>query len=281
MSMRFRDSVVWVTGASSGIGAALAPQFHAEGAHVVLSGRREDALRRVAQDMSGGEDRAQDSLVLPFDVTDGAAIDAAARAVLERFGRIDMLINNAGLTQRARVADADISVYRRVMEVNYFGPLMLTKAVLPSMLDRGAGQIACVTSVAGKYGSPMRSGYNAAKHAAHGFFDSLREEVADAGIGVTLIVPGAVRTNVSINALTADGGLYGRMDPFLETGLPPEECAARILDALHGRKREVLIASGAARRNVILKRLSPWLLSRALRRRRPGGRSTVPGGGAT
>lgn len=285
MSMRFRDSVVWVTGASSGIGAALAPLLHAEGARVVLSGRREDALRAVAGNMAmaaGGSQEARDAvLVLPFDVTDPVAIETATQAVLERFGHIDTLINNAGLTQRARVADAELSVYRRMMEVNYFGPLMLTKAVLPSMLDRGAGHIACVTSVAGKYGSPMRSGYNAAKHAAHGFFDSLREEVSERGIDVTLIVPGAVRTNVSINALTGDGGLYGRMDPFLETGLSPEKCAARILDALHARKREILIASGAARRNVILKRLSPWLLSCALRRRKPGGRSTVPGGGAT
>tara|TARA_R110000787_G_scaffold88397_3_gene187736 strand:+ start:66 stop:902 length:837 start_codon:yes stop_codon:yes gene_type:complete len=274
MSMRFRDSVVWVTGASSGVGAALAPLLHAEGAHVVLSGRREDALGEVAA-KGGGKGGAP--LVLPFDVTDNAAVDAAARAVLDRFGRVDVLMNVAGITQRARVADADLAVFRRMMEVNYFGPLMLTKAVLPSMLARGSGRIVCVTSVAGKYGSPMRSGYNAAKHAAHGFFDSLREEVADRGIDVTLIVPGAIRTNVSINALTGDGSLYGRMDPFLESGMAPEDCAARILDAVDRRDREVLIASGAARRNVILKRLSPWLLSRALRRRRPGARSTMPG----
>lgn len=276
MSMRFDDTVVWVTGASSGIGAAVVRQFDAEGAHIVLSSRDPDELETVAETLSGPGER----MVLPFDVTDEAAVSASARAVLGRFGRVDTLFNNAGITQRARVADADLSVYRVMMDVNFFGPLMLTKAVLPSMLERGAGHIVCTTSVAGKYGSPMRSGYNAAKHAAHGFFDSLREEVAEAGIDVTLIVPGAVRTNVSINALRGDGSLYNRMDPFLETGMSPDDCARRALDAIHARKREVLIADGVARRNVVLKRWSPALLSWVTRRRRPG-RTTVPAGGST
>ena len=183
--MRFRDSVVWITGASSGIGEEMAIQFHAEGAHVVLSARREDEHSRVAATCRGpGE-----TMILPLDITDGPAIEAAAAAVIGGFGRVDMLINNAGLTQRGRIAETSIDVYRRIMDVNFFGPLMLTKAVLPSMQDRKSGQIVCVTSVAGKYGSPMRSGYNAAKHAAHGLFDSLREEVAAQGIDVTLIVP--------------------------------------------------------------------------------------------
>jgi dehydrogenase/reductase SDR family protein 7B len=275
MSMRFRDAVVWVTGASSGIGAALGPQFHAEGAHVVLSARREDALRETAARCAGpGE-----TMVHPLDVSDQAAVDAAAAAVLERFGRIDVLVNNAGITQRARVADTDMAVIRRVMDVDYFGPVMLAKAVLPAMLERGSGRIACVTSVAGKYGSPMRSSYCGAKHALHGFFDSLREEVRDRGVDVTLVVPGAVRTNVSVNALTGDGSPYDRMDPFLENGMPPETAAARILDAVHARTPEALIADGVARRNVVLKRWSPWLLSRTMRRK-PGRGNTVPRGAA-
>lgn len=276
MSMRFHDAVVWVTGASSGIGEAVVRQLDAEGANIVLSSRDPDELQAVADTLTSGGEK----MVLPFDVTDEAAVSAAARAVLDRFGHVDTLFNNAGITQRARVADANLSVYRAMMDVNFFGPLMLTKAVLPSMLARGEGHIVCTTSVAGKYGSPMRSGYNAAKHAAHGFFDSLREEVAEAGIDVTLIVPGAVRTNVSINALRGDGSLYNRMDPFLEDGMSPEECARRVLDAIHGRKREVLIADGVARRNVWLKRLSPALLSWTTRRRKPG-RTTVPAGGST
>jgi dehydrogenase/reductase SDR family member 7B len=274
MSMRFRDSVIWVTGASSGIGEAAARQFHAEGAHLVLSARNDADLQRVADDLDGLKGPGE-IFVMPFDVTDQAAVSAAACSVLDRFGRVDVLLNNAGLTQRARVVDTDLAVFQAVMDVNFFGPLMLTKAVLPSMLTRGSGQIVCTTSVAGKYGSPMRSGYNAAKHAVHGFFDSLREEVAAAGIDVTLIVPGAVRTNVSINALRGDGSRYNRMDSFLENGMPPEECARRALDAIHARKREVLIADGVARRDVFLKRWSPALLTWLMRRRKPAPR-TIP-----
>ena len=276
MSRRFEDKVVWVTGASSGIGEAVVRQLDAEGATLVLSSRAPDELQAVADTLSGDGEK----MALPFDVTEEAGVSAAAQTVLDHFGRVDILFNNAGITQRARVADADLSVYRTMMDVNFFGPLMLTKAVLPSMLARGEGQIVCTTSVAGKYGSPMRSGYNAAKHAAHGFFDSLREEVAEAGIDVTLIVPGAVRTNVSINALRGDGSLYNRMVPFLESGMSPEDCARRVLNAIHGRKREVLIADGVARRNVLLKRWSPALLSWVTRRRKPG-RTTVPAGGST
>ncbi|MEX2453421.1 MAG: SDR family oxidoreductase [Rhodospirillaceae bacterium] len=274
MSMRFRDSVVWITGASSGIGEALARAFGAEGAHVVLSARREDELHRVAATLQ--YDRPP--MVLPLDVTDAAAVETAASAVLGRYGRVDILVNNAGLTQRARLVDTSLAVYRQVMEVNYFGPLMLTKAVLPSMISRGAGHVVAVSSVAGKYGSAMRSGYCGAKHAVQGLFDALRAEVEGAGIAVTVAVPGAVRTRVSINALTADGTPYDRMDPFLETGMSPEDCAARILDAVRARRREVLIATGAARRHVLLQRLSPALLSWTMRRRRPANASGRRGG---
>ena len=162
------------------------------------------------------------------------------------------------------------------MEVNYFGPLALTKALLPSMLECGKGRIVCVSSVAGKYGSPMRSGYNGAKHAVNGFFDSLREETRGSGIDVTLVLPGAVKTDVSINALRGDGSKYDRMDSFLESGMSAAGCAARILTAVHRRQREVLIAEGTARRNVWLKRISPALLSWSMRRRKPF-RTTVTG----
>ena len=260
--MRFSETVVWVTGASSGIGEELCRKLQSEGAHVVLSARRIEELTRVA----GSCDGSGDVLVQPLDVCDPDAVDLAVRVVLETFGRIDILINNAGLTQRALLVDTQLDVYRKVMDVNFFGPLMLTKAVLPSMLERKAGQIVCVTSVAGKFGSPMRSGYNAAKHAAHGLFDSLREEVAGEGIDVTLVVPGAVRTNISVNALKGDGSRYEKMDAFLETGMEPAECARRIVDAVHDRKREVLIAGGLARRYVWLKRWSPAMLSKVMRR---------------
>ena len=230
---------------------------------VVLSARNPEALEETVADLRDGPGTA---MALPLDVTDEDAVNEAARTVLDRFGRVDVLVNNAGLTQRARVADTDTAVFRRVMDVNYFGALMLTKAVLPSMTGRGAGRIVAISSVAGKYGSPTRSGYCAAKHAVQGFFDALREEVWADGIGVTVIVPGAVRTNVSINALTGDGTPYAKMDPFLEQGFAPEDVASRILEAVDRGEREVMIARGVARRNVVLKRLSPWLLERAMRK---------------
>ena len=262
--MRFRDSIIWITGASSGIGEALCQKFCNEGAHIVLSARRVEELQRVAKTCNGpGE-----ILVQPLDICDLAEIDQAAEAVLHKFGRVDVQVNTAGLTQRARVIDAELSVYRNIMDVNFFGPLMMTKALLPSMIRRKAGKIVCVTSVAGKYGSPMRSGYNAAKHALHGFFDSLREEVYADGIDVTLAVPGAVQTNISLNALRGDGSPYDKMDPFLENGMSAGECASRIIDAVHSGKREILIAEGIARRNVWLKRWSPKLLSKVMRQRR-------------
>lgn len=275
--MRFRESVVWITGASSGIGEALAVAFHAEGAQIVLSARRAGELDRVAGGLSGPAPAPEGRImVLPLDVTDEAGIEKAASAVLARFGRVDILVNNAGLTHRAPFEATSTKVYRQVMDVNYFGALMLTRAVLPAMLARGAGHIVAVSSVAGRYGSPMRSGYCAAKHAVEGLFESLREEVWSRGVDVTVIVPGAVRTNVSINALTGDGSRYGRMDPFLESGMAPADCARRALDAIHAGRRDVLIASGVARRNVILKRLSPALMSWVLRRGQKRRRTAAP-----
>ena len=206
---------------------------------------------------------------LPLDVADEAALGAAADRVLERFGRVDILVNNAGIAHRAMVADTDMAVYRRLMEVNFFGAVALTKRVLPSMVDRRSGHIVAVTSVAGKYSTPYRSGYNAAKAAMHGFFDSLRAELHPDGIAVTLIVPGAIKTDISINALRGDGSAYGKMNRFLENGMSPARCAGLILDAVARRKEEVMIASGDARRFVYLKRFLPGLTARLVRRKAP------------
>lgn len=264
--MRFEDKVVWITGASGGIGEALAQAFYAGGASVVLSARRTAELDRVSDALRGG---ATDPMVLPLDVTDEGALAVAADQVLGRFGGVDILINNAGIAQRALVADTDMAVYRRLMEVDFFGAVALTKLVLPSMIERRSGHIVAVTSVAAKYSTPYRSGYNAAKAAMHGFFDSLRAEVHPDGIAVTLIVPGAIKTDISINALRGDGSAYGKMNRFLENGMTPAKCADIILDAIVRRKEEVMIASGDARRFVQLKRFLPRLASRLVRRRPP------------
>lgn len=207
-------------------------------------------------------------MALPLDVAETASIAPAAKAVLDRFGRVDILVNNAGISQRALVADTDMAVYRRLMEVNFFGAVALTKAVLPSMIERQSGHIVAVTSVAGKYSSPLRSGYNASKFAMHGFFDSLRAEVHGDGIAVTLIVPGAIRTEISVNALRGDGSPYGKVNRIFHQGMDPADFARVAVDALARRRDEVMIAEGEARRLVWLKRLLPGLAARAVRLRK-------------
>jgi len=173
----FTDQVVWITGASSGIGEALALQLAAEGAKIVLSARREDELNRVRSLLVDQGLPAENFLVLPLDVTDHDSMPAALNSVTGAFGRVDMLINNAGISQRSVCIETDMSVYRRLMEVDVLGQIALTKAVLPLMLEQGSGHIVVTSSVAGKLGAPYRTGYCAAKHAVMGFFDALRTEV--------------------------------------------------------------------------------------------------------
>ena len=188
----FAGQVVWITGASSGIGEALAAQFAQEQSQLVLSARRQSELERVRDRcIQAG---ASEVLVLPLDVTDQAAFPAAVEQVKARFGRIDMLVNNAGLSQRSTCVNTDMAVYRTLFEVDVMGQIALTKAVLPGMLAQGKGHIAVTSSVAGKIGAPQRTGYCAAKHAVMGFFDALRAEVVDQGIRVTTITPGFIRT---------------------------------------------------------------------------------------
>jgi short-subunit dehydrogenase len=257
--------VVWVTGASAGVGAALARAFHAEGAHVILSARRADKLREVRDGLTavGGE-----AFVLPLDLEEATALGAKVDAVIARYGRIDVLVNNAGLTQRALLAETDVAVYRRLFEVNLFGPLALTKQVVPHMIARRAGHIVVTSSIAARYSSPLRSGYNGAKRAVEGIFEALRAELWPHGIDVTLLVLGAVATDISVNALRGDGSAYGKRNRVLAAGFPPDEVARRALDAIARRRDEVVIAQPAHRWLVWRKRLLPGLAARAVRLRK-------------
>src|SRR6202453_4673673 len=192
--MAFAGKTVWVTGASSGIGEALARGLAGQGAAVVLSGRRADALAHIASEIGG------EALVLPFEATDYDALPAIVAQALAWRGRVDLLINNAGVSQRSLAVDTGFSVYRQLMEIDFFAPLRLTQLVLPHMIARRSGRIAIVSSVAGKLGVPLRTGYCAAKHACVGYFDSLRSEIEAAyGISVSVITPGSVATQVAYN----------------------------------------------------------------------------------
>lgn len=256
----FKNQVVWITGASSGIGEALALQFAQAGSKLVLSARREPELQRVQQRCVQGGALQDDVLVLPLDVTDEAAMPNALAQVLARFKSIDMLINNAGLSQRSSCVETDMAVYRIIMEVDVIGQIALTKTVLPVMLRQGSGYIAVTSSVAGKVGGPYRTGYCAAKHAVMGFFDALRAEVADKGIRVTTITPGFIKTAISDNALQGDGTRFNRTDSNIAKGMDADRCAEVIMRGFRKGKMEIAVGSGFEMHALWIKRFFPGLV---------------------
>lgn len=235
--MTFAGQVVWITGASSGIGAAMARALAAQGAKLVLSGRNEAALEAVAQ-------ACGDAFILPFEATDYAAAASAVDKAWNWQGRVDMLVNNAGISQRSLAVETAFPVYERIVAVDLLAPIALTQALLPRMAERKAGRIVMVSSVAGKVGSPMRTAYSAAKFGLFGYSDSLRAEVAGLGIKVHVIAPGSIRTNVSRNALAADGQRRGVSDNAIENGLDPDDAVSRMLEAIAADEREIIVAEG-------------------------------------
>lgn len=259
--MSFADQVVWITGASSGIGEALAVEFSRYGVKLVLSARREDELERVRQKLVWPENH----LVLPMDVTDTDSFAAKVEQVRQHFGRLDVLVNNAGISQRSRISETDLSVDRRVFEVNYFSAIGLTKACLPWLTQQGGGRVVVVSSLVGELPTPMRSAYCASKHALHGWFEALRAEEYDNGISVTMVMPGFILTNVSINAITADGGQHGKMDDHQAKGLSAEDLATQVVQAVQAGREQVIIA-GREKVGIYLKRWFPSLYRKIIRR---------------
>ncbi len=260
--MSLQKKVVWITGASSGIGEALAYEFNKKGTLLILSARREEELLRVQSECENWEETVK---ILPLDLEDTGALQKKAEDAMELFGSIDMLINNGGISQRAFAVDSKMETIRKVMEVNFFGTVAITKAVLPHMIAQKSGHIVVISSVMGKIGTKYRSVYAASKHALHGWFDCLRQEVYDHQIDVSLVCPGFVKTNVTVNALTADGDKYNQVDDALKKAMSPEEFAKRLLPKLAKRKEEIVIG-GTEILAVYLKRLAPSLLNKILKR---------------
>lgn len=260
---RFQDQVVWVTGASSGIGRATATAFAGEGAFVIISARRAASLEELAATLG-----ANRCLVLPVDVVDADARNEAVRIALAWKGKVDVLVNNAGVSQRSRALDTTEAAARAIMDVNFFAPVELSRAVLPSMIARQSGQIVVVSSVTGHVATPMRSTYAASKHAVQGYFDALRAELHDTGVDVTIIAPGFIATDITKSAVTADGSPLGKMEEDTAGGMPPDRCAAELVDATAKRKREALIG-GKEIYAVHLKRLAPGLVAKLIRRAVP------------
>ncbi|HEY6159850.1 MAG TPA: SDR family oxidoreductase [Bacteroidia bacterium] len=264
--MLFKDKIVWITGASSGIGEGLAVAFAGEGAKLVLSARQKDELLRVQRRCGLNDDRC---LLLPFDLADTKNVNQLRDEVMQKFGRIDILVNNGGIGQRSYALDTPIDIDRRIMEVNFFGTIALTKSVLMVMHKQNSGQIVAMSSVSGKVGFYLRSAYSASKHALHGFFDSLRMEVYKYNIGVLIVCPGRIRTNISINAVTEKGSKHGKMDEAQDKGLSPEECAKQILHALEAGREEIYVGQPREKQALLMKRFFPSLFSKIARRQKP------------
>lgn len=258
----YLGKIVWITGASSGIGEALAVTFAKEGAQLVLSARRQDELERVCERCKQASPADSSHRVLPLDITDHEAVNSAVETVKAGPGRIDVLINNAGISQRSLCVDTNMDVYRKIMEVDVLGQIALTHAALPMMLEQGSGHIAVTSSVAGKIGVPYRTGYCAAKHAVMGFYDALRSEVAHRGIQVSTIVAGYIRTDISVSALKGDGSTFGRVDKDIAGGMDVDRCAEVIFKGLKKGKPEIPVGQGFEMNALWIKRLFPGFVFR-------------------
>jgi short-subunit dehydrogenase len=257
--MKFHNKVVWITGASSGIGEALAYAFAAEGALLVLSARREEELQRVAK-------ACGNAYVLPFDMLSLAEHTDRVNDVIKTYGRIDYLVLNAGVSQRSFVKDTEFDVYRRLFEVNFFSIVSLTQAVLPIFTAQKSGVFVPIASVAGRISTPRRAAYGATKHALIGFFDSVRAEVFADGIRVTTILPGYIKTNISLHAMNEKGEAYGKMDPNQAKGLDPNFTAQKILQAILARENEFFVGGFLEGFGLFVKRFFPSIMPFMLRK---------------
>ena len=257
--MKFHNKVVWITGASSGIGEALAYAFAAEGAQLVLSARRQEELQRVAK-------ACGNAYVLPFDMLSLSEHADRVQDVIQTYGRIDYLVLNAGVSQRSFVKDTEFDVYRRLFEVNFFSIVSLVQAVLPVFSAQKSGVFVPIASVAGRISTPRRAAYGATKHALIGFFDSVRAEGFADGIRVTTILPGYIKTNISLNAMNEKGDAYGKMDPNQAKGLDPQFTAQKIVQAVLDEKDEFFVGGFLEGFGLFVKRFFPSIIPYMLRK---------------
>lgn len=260
-----QNKVIWITGASSGIGEALVYECAKQNAKIILSARRESELMRVskAANLNSGN-----FLILPFDLSDTTKVKELADQAVSAFGRIDILINNGGQSQRAEAITTSTETERQLFEINYFSAVNLSKAVLPLMLKNGSGKIVVISSIAGKFGFYLRSTYSAAKHALHGYFESLRLEVEKQGISVLMVCPGKIKTTISLKAISADGGIHNKMDESHENAMSAGECARQIISGILNNKEEIFVG-GKELLIVKIKRFLPKLFSKLIRKQSP------------
>jgi len=260
-----KNQVIWVTGASSGIGEALVYELARKDARLIISARRKEELERVKGNCNA---EAQPYIrILPLDLSEPSTLKLHTEAAIQLFGHVDILINNGGISQRSLAKETELEVDRRIMEVDYFGTVALTKYLLPHFILRNKGHFVTVSSVMGKIGTPYRTGYAAAKHALHGFFDSLRAELwkDSKHIYVTLVCPGWINTNLSIQALLGDGSPQNKKDDTHEQGMHPDKFARKMIRAIENKKREVYIGGTKEVFAIYLDRYLPGLFSKIVR----------------
>ena len=260
--MKYTDKTVWITGASSGIGEALTKAYFKEGANLILSSRRAEALEKVKSELGGDGSRIK---ILTLDLSESDTFAAKTDYALSLFGTIDVLVNNGGISQRSIFEETNLDTVRKIMEVNYFGSVGLTREVIPHMIERKSGHIVVTSSLAGKIGTKFRTAYAGSKHAVQGFFDSLRQEMYEHNIAVTLICPGPIKTNITKNALTGDGSSFGKMGDMHKSAMDADEMVTKIWGRLTSRKDEIIISSLKERMALLVKRISPKLLNKILK----------------
>ena len=265
--MKTIPSTVWITGASSGIGRACAEVYAAKGVQVIISSRKEDSLKKVADDLSNRlkVQREKNFVIAPLDLSMTDSLEGVVKEVLKKVESVDVMIHCGGISQRSLAIETSLAVDRRVMEIDYFGTVALTKALLPHFVKKQSGQFVVVTSLMGIFSSPLRSGYCGAKHALHGFFEALRAEHYKDGIGITMVCPGFIKTNISLNAVIGDGSKQGTMDKKTGAGMTPLECAKRLAKGVERRKPEIYIGRSELM-GVYLKRFFPGILRKMMRR---------------
>jgi short-subunit dehydrogenase len=253
--MDFFAKNIWITGASSGIGKAVAIEISKAKTNLILSGRNESKLKEVAAQCKKNGSTAQ---VILFDLGDEKSVVSAAEAVLSKKIKIDALYHFGGISQRSFVNETPLDIDRKIFEVNFFGTVALTKAVLSRMVENGGGQIAVTSSIVGKFGFPYRSAYAASKHALHGFFESLRAENKKNNIRVSVIIPGRIKTDISLNAIDKNGQPHSKMDEGQEKGKSAETTAKIICRKLKKEQKEILVG-GTELLMVYIRRFIPSL----------------------
>jgi short-subunit dehydrogenase len=254
----FNGKIAWITGASSGIGEALVYEFVKRGATVIISSNDNPGLERVKAVCLG---KFSNVISVPFDLSDTSGIQNLVEQQVKNLGRIDFLINIGGISQRSRIDETPLWLDRRIFEVNYFGTIALTKAVLPYMISQKSGHIAATSSISGRFGFPLRSAYSASKQALHGFFETLYLENKQNNIRTSVIIPGRVRTNISFHALNSEGKEQGKMDQGLDKGISSEKAARIIMRGIARNKREILVGSSELL-ILYIRRIWPWLFFR-------------------